>query len=223
MKVTDKSVWVLGLDWGGGAVGRGGLVGGGTADSETRMIVVIRGTVVFETLAGLRKTGDDQWDYRIEPSSPIHYVKIVQINGSTAHDLKKLERRLRTEGARALVLDLRGDESYDLHYALLLADVLIDEGVLGRLRTGDRVREYRSDRDRLFRDWPLAVLVDRNTSGGGEWIAAALKENRAAAMVGERTSGFVDIPTPAPLHGAVKTRYSATQVFGGRKGPRLGG
>ncbi len=183
------------------------------ADTETRTIVVTRGAVVLETLQGLRQTAAGQWEYLVEPGSPIHYVKIDKINGSTAHDLKRLERHLRAEGCHAVVLDLRGDDSYDLHYALLVADVLLDEGVIGRLRMGDRVREFRSDRDHLFRDWPLAVLVDRSTSGGAEWIAAALQDNRAAVIVGETTSGFVDIRTPVALPGSDTILHLATAIF----------
>ena len=58
-----------------------------------------------------------------------------------------------------------------------------------RVRTKARVQEFRADRDCLFRDMPLAVLVDKNTSGSGEWIAAALQDNRAAVVIGEPTAG----------------------------------
>jgi carboxyl-terminal processing protease len=188
------------------------LVVGPTAD-ERRTIVVTRGPVVLATLEGLRQSEDGKWDYRIEPYLPICCVKVAQINGSTVHDLRKLERQFRAEGVQAVVLDLRRSFAQDLHHTLLLADALMDGGVIGRVRTGSNVREYRADRECLFRDWPLAVLVDQNTRGGGEWIAAALQDNHAAVIVGEQTAGVAHIRSLAELPGDGGAVQMNTAIF----------
>ena len=174
------------------------LVVGPTAD-DPRTIVVTRGPVVLPTLQGLREGDDKQWDYRVEPWLPIRYVNVTQINGSTVHDLRQLERQFRAEDVQAVILDFRSHFAQDLHHTLLLADALMDGGLIGRVRTGRNVREYRADRECLFRDWPLAVLVDQNTRGGGEWIAAALQDNHAAVIVGRPTGGIAHVRTAVLL------------------------
>ncbi len=185
----------------------------GAAQGERRTIVVTRGPVVLETLQGLRKGDDGQWDYRVEPWIPICYVKVTQINGSTVHDLRKLEHQFRTEEVQAVILDLRSSFVQDLHHTLLLADALMDGGVIGRVRRGRDVREFRADRECLFRDWPLAVLVDQNTRGGGEWIAAALQDNHAAVIVGDRTAGIADAPTFVELPDSGGAMEMNTAIF----------
>lgn len=188
------------------------LVVGAAAD-KPRKIVVTRGPVVLATLEGLRKGDDGQWDYRVEPWLPIGYVKVAQINGSTVHDLRKLERQFRTDEIQAVILDLRSSFGQDLHHTLLLADALMDGGVIGRVRTGRNVREFRADRECLFRDWPLAVLVDQNTRGGGEWIAAALQDNHAAVIVGLPTAGIAHVRTSVLLPGNDGAMQMNTAIF----------
>ena len=63
-----------------------------------------------------------------------------------------------------------------VHTAILLADSLLDHGPIGRVRTSHGETTYQADADAIFRRWPMAVLVDGNTSG-------------ARGMAGGRASG----------------------------------
>jgi len=163
---------------------------GSEGKDAPRSVTVTRGPVVFEALEGWARDRDNKWDYRIEPHLPIGYVKIRQINGSAAHELRRLERQFRADGISAVIIDLRSTSSHDAHQALLLADALLDGGTIGRVRLPNgHVQKFQADRECLFRDWPLAVLIDRTTTGGGEWIAAALQDNRASIVFGEPSAG----------------------------------
>ena len=76
-----------------------------------------------------------------------------------------------------------------MHSAVLLADSLLERGAIGRVRTARGETTYQADADALFRGWPIAVLVDQNTSGTAEWLAAALQDNHRAVIVGSPTAG----------------------------------
>jgi carboxyl-terminal processing protease len=155
-----------------------------------RTVTVTRGPVILEAVEGLARDRDGKWDYHIEPHHQIGYVKFRQVNGSAAHKLRRLEQQLRADGVGGVILDFRSTSASDVHQALLLADALMDGGTIGRLRSSNgRVQEFHADRECLFRGWPLAVLIDRTTSGGGEWIAAALQDNRACVVMGESSAG----------------------------------
>ena len=56
---------------------------------------------------GYRRVSEDEWGYRVSPDSAVGYVWINELGSSTMHDLRQLERRLQSQGVRALVLDLR--------------------------------------------------------------------------------------------------------------------
>jgi carboxyl-terminal processing protease len=183
-----------------------------SAGGNERTLAVTRGPVVLPTLDGF---GDKDSDYRIPSAGWVRYVKVRKINGSTVHDLRKLEQQFKSEGAAAVILDFRRDGSIgeDPHHAVMLADALIDGGSIGRLRTRHNVREFHADRDRLFRDLPVSVLVDGKTRGGPEWVAAALQDNHAATLVGETTGGFGFAFDRVPFPGSGDLLQLATGVF----------
>ncbi len=164
------------------------------ADGVGRELLVTRGTITFPTFTGVE--GDN---YRVEPNSAIRYIELHAVNGSTVHDLQRLESSFRSEGAGAVILDFRGTNGHDLHFALLLADALMDGGTIGRLRTRTHVQAFHADRERLFRDMHVAILVDENTRGAGEWITAALQDNDGAVTIGSQTAGLALVKTFFPL------------------------
>ena len=90
-----------------------------------------------------------------------------------------------------------------LRFAALLADGLLDGGVMWRVRSaGGKVQEYRADRDCLFRGWPLAVLVgDRTIGSGPEMLAAALNNLGAALLSSKRAREALE-----PLQRAIQIK-----------------
>jgi carboxyl-terminal processing protease len=159
-------------------------------EKETRLLKMVRAAVPFDTVVGYRRVSEDGWDYRLDPAEPIAYLRLETILPSTPVELRKLERELRDDGIKGIVLDLRMVAGVEMQPAALTADELLDGGVMWRLRgPANRVKEYRADRDCCFRDCKLVVLVDGHTRDGAEYLAAALQDNRRGAVVGEATHG----------------------------------
>src|SRR6202035_4475839 len=105
-------------------------------------------------------------------------VRIVYLarDGFTAAELERVLARLSTgEGLRGLMLDLRWCPGGYLASATATAELFIDEGLIARTesrREGDR--DYPAGGSVLakFPRFPILVLVNGETSGGGELIAA---------------------------------------------------
>lgn len=165
---------------------------------EPRTLEIVRGTLPRETVQ-IPETAWLDEQGRLDPVAPIAYLKIETITGSTLHELRQHEARLRTAGFRALVLDLQPCDAEDFHPALLLADALLDGGPIGRVRTVGGVREYRAEPEALFRGWPLAVIIGRNTVGPAEWLASALQDNDRAVLIGQPTAGQPRVSTAVAL------------------------
>jgi C-terminal processing protease CtpA/Prc len=159
-------------------------------------------------------------------SSRIAVLQIDRVSASTAQELRAWEIKLQNAGAQAVVLDMRGvgdvgPESY--HAAVLLADSLIDGKPIGNLRTRERVQEFAADREALFRDMPLAIVVNKHTGGAAEWVAAALQDSnpanpaqptkRRAVIVGQPTRGANLITSAIPVPGAEEVLMVATAVW----------
>jgi C-terminal peptidase prc len=151
--------------------------------------------------------------YRVDPDRPIACIRISEIGGSTVHELRQMEQQLTADGIKAVVLDLRNSIQGAPHFAVLLADALLEGGVIGRIRTKSRVQEFVADRECLFRGLPLAVLVDQNTSNTGEWLAAALQDNHRAVIVGHATRGDTSAYSSIPFPGGDDVVLLATGVL----------
>jgi carboxyl-terminal processing protease len=170
--------------------------------TETRTLNMIRSVIPFENVQGCRRDAAGDWKCRLRDDEPIGYVCVKSLTASTLHELRQVERWLPAEGVRALVLDLRFSHGDYLQRAALVADGLLDSGVMWRVReAGNQVKEQRADRDCLFRDLPLVVLINEYSSGIGiEALAAALQDRGRAILVGEKTRGsgyvnsFVSLP-----------------------------
>jgi carboxyl-terminal processing protease len=157
---------------------------------EDRTLNIIRGTIPFSSVMGHRRTGEESWSFAVDPAGKVAYLRVQDINASSAHELRRLEPLVREQGARALVLDLRYTMGQEMAHAALFADCFLDGGVMWRVRDREgHTREYKADRDCLFRDMPIAVLVGKNTGAMAESVAAALQDNHRAVLVGEPTRG----------------------------------
>jgi C-terminal peptidase prc len=180
----------------------------GHPDSKaTRTITFVRLPVMFRSVHELKA----EVKSKLPNSSRIGVLQIDRVSASTAQELRAWEIKLQNAGAQAVVLDLRGvgdvgPESY--HSAVLLADSLLDGKPIGKLRTRERVQEFAADREALFRDMPLAILVNKHTGGAAEWVAAALQDSnpaqpakRRAVIVGQPTHGANLITSAIPVPG----------------------
>ncbi|MDR3632566.1 MAG: S41 family peptidase [Isosphaeraceae bacterium] len=177
------------------------------AKEAPRTYKITRGVLPRKTIEDIRSFGRARGDVLVDGPGLISYLKFKEILGSTPHELRQLARKLEDEGAKALVLDLRGMSQSAFHPAILLADDLLEGGTIGRLRTAKGVETYEAEPDALFRGWPLAVLIDGNTAGVTGWLAAALQDNHRAVLigvapgraVGPAAGDHTEIATPVPF------------------------
>lgn len=193
-------------------------------DKETRALKMVRDVIPFNSVMGFRRTGEESWSYRPDAAAPVGYVRIEEIKASTASELVKVEGKVREQGVKALVLDLRFTRGTDVGHAARLADDLLDGGTLWRTRDAhSRQKEYKADRDCVFRGMPVVVLVGPQTGRMGEAVAAALGDNGRAVVVGEATRGDLVVTSLIPLgegQGAALLPTGRIERVAQRKAPR---
>ena len=160
-------------------------------EDETRTYTITRGVVPISSIGPITYSRDRR----------AVGIRIEKISGSTVHELRKMESRL-NDDTELVILDVRYVRNHDLHNGKLLANVLIDGGVVGGVETNAGVQKFSAEPERLFSNRRLVLLIGPNTSGTIEWIAAALQDHDQAVLVGASTSGrgfvMATVPTAAP-------------------------
>lgn len=149
---------------------------------------------------------------RLDDGRGVVFVSFERVSASTVHELRKIDEQA-GPSADAILLDLRGPTAFNLHNALLLADALLDGGVIGRVRSEEAVRQYEASRGSLFGGRSLFALVGPGTSGPMEWIAAALQDSDRATLIGWQTAGDAFISEPVEVPGTAWVLRLATGLL----------
>ena len=128
-----------------------------------------------------------------EASRSVGVITIKEILGGTPRELRELARQVQADGYKGLILDLRSTNVGSLHSTVLLADALLDGGIIGKVQTVESIVTYQAEPDALFLDLPMAVLVGPKTGGMAAWLAASLQANGRAQLFGTLTPVDPDV------------------------------
>jgi carboxyl-terminal processing protease len=120
----------------------------------------------------------------------IGVIRLSAFSRGAARDTRAAVDRLTQNGARALVLDLRGDPGGLLREAVGVASLFLADGeTIASLAGAHRPLQIVYARGKGQTTMPLAVLVDSGSASASEVVAGALKDHGRAMIVGQPTFG----------------------------------
>ena len=118
----------------------------------------------------------------------IGYIRINNFDVRCARETIACIDQMRSEGAKALLFDVRFNGGGLKDEMVKVLDYLLPEGVL--FRSVDYAGEEEVDySDKRCVEMPMAVLVNLDSYSAAEFFAAALQEYGWATVVGEQTYG----------------------------------
>ena len=153
------------------------------ADGAERTVRVTRGDVTVPLVEARMLTAPG--------GTKVGYVELDRFEKGAGDRVRDEAQALLDDGAKALILDLRGDPGGLLDESVAVAGAFLKPGTVVVSTTGRTSprREFRADGDPIPADVPVAVLVDRASASASEIVAGALKDTGRAVIVGERTFG----------------------------------
>lgn len=161
-----------------GTVVRLGIEHPGSSERET--VNVRRGEIEVDPVS-----------WAMAPGSDVAVIRVVQFSVGSGHQLREAVEQATSLGAQGIVVDLRGNPGGLVAEVLNAAGAFLDEGVAFMEQTRDEpptpisVEAGRA----VDTEVPVVVLVDYGTASSGEILAAALRDNDRAVIVGEQTFG----------------------------------
>jgi carboxyl-terminal processing protease len=150
-------------------------------DGAERTVRVRTGSVLEPTVRHERM---------LDEARGVGYLAITSFSHETPGEFDAAVDRLRGEGMRALVLDLRGNPGGVLVAAVDIARRFVREGAIVSTEGRDDSVMYSAQPQAAWDvDFPLAILVDEGSASASEVLASALQEHRRAVIVGSSTYG----------------------------------
>jgi carboxyl-terminal processing protease len=159
--------------------------------------------------------------WRLLPGSAVAHVALRRFGTKADVQLRQALTQARSEGARALILDLRGNPGGLKEQAIAVASEFLQKGQVVFLQEDARGEQeaIRARAGGRAVDLPLCVLIDRSTASSAEILAGALQDHRRGKLVGLPTYGTGTVVREYPLSDGSAVRLAIYQWLtpGGRR------
>ena len=151
----------------------------------------------------------------------VGYINLNSFSGNPSKDFKKAFLDLKKQGITSLVIDIRDNGGGLLEQAVEIANYFLPRGKV-IVTTKGKVKQasstYKTLREPLDLDIPIAVLVNSGTASASEILSGALQDLDRAVIIGNRTfgKGLVQVPRSLPYGGNMKVTTSKYYIPSGR-------
>lgn len=160
-------------------------------------------------------------DYAGMIDDSVGYISVNSFMENTARDVRTAVVRLKGQGMRRLLLDLRGNPGGLMKEAVDLVALFVPKGTevvstRGKIKGHDQT--FRTGTPPIDTQMPIVVLTDFGSASAAEITAGALQDYDRAVIVGQRTygKGLVQEPRQLAPGGILKVTTSKYYIPSGR-------
>jgi carboxyl-terminal processing protease len=132
----------------------------------------------------------------------IGYILLNNFMKNAAKEVKSAFIDLKSQGAKSIILDLRGNPGGLLDEAVNISNIWISrkkEIVSTKGKNTNWDKEYYTENAAVDTTMPLVLLVNRGSASASEIVAGSLQDLDRAIIIGQRTFGKGLVQTTRPL------------------------
>ncbi|MFM9838155.1 MAG: S41 family peptidase [Cyclobacteriaceae bacterium] len=185
---------------------------------------LMRGQVGTSVKLTIKRFGDDQLidlEFKREKikinnvpyfgmvDSDVGYIQLTEFTSDAGKEVRNALVNLKEQGAKNVVLDLRGNPGGLLFEAVNICNLFVPKGKK-IVDTKGKLEEHNVTYETLNTpvdlDIPVAVLINRGSASASEIVAGTLQDYDRAVIIGEKSfgKGLVQLSRPLPYHAQVK-------------------
>ena len=171
---------------------------------EAEMIeyTITRDQIEIESIRGWTHKPEGGWDYWIDPTDRIGYIRLSQFIPQTAEDLDAAIAQMQEDGPiNGLILDLRFNPGGLLSSAIDVSDRFVIDGPIVSTVDGDDNYSppYRAHRLKTYPAFDMVVLINQGSASASEIVSGALQDYHRAIVIGTRSFGKGSVQDLFPL------------------------
>ena len=153
--------------------------------------------------------------FMLDNVAKIGFVRLSQFARTSYSEMVEAITRLREEGLRGLIIDLRGNGGGFLDQAILIANEFLPADrliVYTEDRFGDQIKEF-SRGNGSSTDLEIAILVDETSASSSEILAGAIQDNDRGLVIGRRTFGKGLVQSQLPFSDGSAIRLTVARYY----------
>lgn len=146
----------------------------------------------------------------INKTDGVGYIKLAGFSKNAGYEIQQAATELKKQGAKSLILDLRNNPGGLLDAAVAVSENFVKNGdlvVSTKGRMEGSAKEYRSDKEPVWANEPLVVLVNQASASASEIVAGAIQDLDRGVILGAPTFGKGLVQTVVPI-----TRDAALKI-----------
>lgn len=146
----------------------------------------------------------------------IGYIVLSRFNRKTTTETKSALEALKNEGAKKIILDLRGNPGGLLNEAINIVNLFVPKGEV--ITTTKSVIEkynktYKTRNDPVDTEIPLVVLVNGRSASASEIVSGGLQDLDRAVIVGARSFGKGLVQRPKKLTYGTQLKVTISRYY----------
>jgi carboxyl-terminal processing protease len=147
----------------------------------------------------------------------IGYIRITEFGDRTGDKLEAALGKLKAQGMKALILDLRLNPGGLLDEAVNVCEKFLPRGQLvvsteGRNPSQNSVRRAEGGGDELKGE-PMVILVDLGSASASEIVTGCLQDLHRAVILGEKTFGKGSVQSIFPLDSGLALKLTVAKYY----------
>jgi len=144
------------------------------------------------------------------------YLRITTFGENTGNDARQEAKKLKEQGAKKVVLDLRGNPGGVVDSAIDVASLWLPRGalVMEEKRDNTVIKTYTASGDSVFEGVPTTVLINEGSASASEIVAGALHDNKMAAkLIGVKSYGKGVVQGIEPLNDGGQLKVTVARWY----------
>lgn len=144
------------------------------------------------------------------------YIVLSQFNTKASSETKEALEKLKDQGAKQIILDLRGNPGGLLHEAVNICNLFVPKGEL-IVTTKSKNSKYnntnKTTREPVDTEIPLVVIVDGKSASASEIVSGALQDLDRAVILGNRSFGKGLVQRPIDMTYGTQVKVTISKYY----------
>lgn len=154
--------------------------------------------------------------YHSMMKNDVGYIRLTGFTSSASAEVKAALNELKEKGAKAIVLDIRGNGGGLLTESVNIVNFFVERGTpvvstKGKIKDWDK--DYKALNAPIDTEIPMAVLINSGSASASEIVSGSLQDNDRAIIIGTNSFGKGLVQNVRPLSYNSKLKVTVAKYY----------